>query len=73
MCSVLEAIGYTQSYSVASIYIYFKDNVRIILSIFVNGITFASKSEAAIGQTIKDLSQHFILEIAKRKNGQTGV
>jgi len=38
MRCVLEAIGYTQSYSDASIYIYFKDNVRIILPVFVDDI-----------------------------------
>ena len=38
MRSVLEAIGYTQSYLDASIYIYFKDNVRIILPVFVDDI-----------------------------------
>ena len=41
MRSVLEAIGYTQSYSDASIYIYFKDNVRIILPVFVDDMTFS--------------------------------
>ena len=43
MRSVLEAIGYTQCYSDASIYIYVKDNVRIILPVFVDDMTFASK------------------------------
>ena len=61
MRSVLEAIGYTQSYSDASIYIYFKDNVRIILPVFVDDMTFASKCPAAIDKTIKELSQHFKL------------
>ena len=61
MRSVLEAIGYIQSYSDASIYIYFKDNVRIILPVFVNDMTFASKCPAAIDRTIKELSQHFKL------------
>jgi hypothetical protein len=55
MRSLLEAIGYTQSYSDASIYIYFKDNVRIILPVFVDDMTFASKSAAAIDKTIKEL------------------
>jgi len=48
MRSVLKAIGYTQTYSDASIYIYFKDNVKIILPVFVDDMTFALKSEAAI-------------------------
>jgi len=53
MRSMLEAIGYTQSYSNASIYIYFKDNVRIILPVFMNDIIFGSKSAASIDQTIR--------------------
>src|SRR5882757_8099098 len=61
MRSVLESIGYTHFYSDASIYIYIKDDVRIILPVFVDDMTFASKSAAAIDQTIKDLSQHFKL------------
>ena len=38
MRSVLESIGYTQSYSDASIYIYVKDNVRITLPVFVDSL-----------------------------------
>ena len=38
MRSVLEAIGYTQSYSDAFIYISFKDNVRIILPVFMDDV-----------------------------------
>ena len=56
MRSVLEAIGYTQSYSDASNYIYFKHNVTIILPVFVDDMTFASKCPAAIDRTIKELS-----------------
>ena len=41
-------------FRLASIYIYFKDNVRIILPVFVDDMTFASKSEAAIDKTIKE-------------------
>ena len=52
MRSVLEAIGYTQSYLDASIYIYFKDNVRIILPVFVDDMTFASKYPAAIDKKL---------------------
>ena len=61
MKSVLKAIGYTQSYLDASIYIYFKDNIRIILPVFVDNMTLASKSEAVIDKTIKELSYHFKL------------
>jgi hypothetical protein len=61
MRSVLESLGFTQSYSDASIYIYVKDDVRVILPVFVDDMTFASRSAAAIDQIILDLSQHFKL------------
>lgn len=48
MWSVFETIGYSQFYSDAIIYIYFKNNIRIILSVFVHNITFVFKSAAAI-------------------------
>jgi len=50
MRSVLESLGFTQSYSDASIYIYVKDDVRVILPVFVDDMTFASKSASAIDQ-----------------------
>jgi len=61
MRSVLESLGFTQSYSDASIYIYVKADVRVILPVFVDDMTFASKSAAAIDQLILELSQHFKL------------
>jgi len=61
MRSVLESLGFTQSYSDASIYIYVKDDVRVILPVFVGDMTFASKSAAAIDRLILELSQHFKL------------
>ena len=62
MCSVLESLGFTQSYSDASIYIYVKADVRVILPVFVDEMTFASKSAAVIDQLILELSQHFKLQ-----------
>jgi hypothetical protein len=61
ICSVLESLGFTQAYSDASIYIYVKDDVRVILPVFVYNMTFASKSAAAINNIILELSQHFKL------------
>src|SRR5258708_798858 len=58
MRSVLESLGFTQSYSDASIYVYVKGEVHIILPVFVDDMTFASKSASAIDQIIADLSQH---------------
>ena len=52
---------FTQSYSDASIYIYVKADVQVILPVFVDDMTFASTSAAAIDQLIVELSQHFKL------------
>jgi len=48
MRSVLESLGFTQSYSDTSIYIYVKGDVQVILPVFVDDMTFPSKSAAAI-------------------------
>jgi hypothetical protein len=61
MRSVLESLGFTQSYSDASIYVYVKGDTRVILPVFVDDMTSASKSAAAIDQIILELSQHFKL------------
>jgi len=82
MCSVFEFLGFTQSYSDASIYIYVKDDV---LPVFVDDMTFASKSAATIDQLILELSQYFKLrdlgattqllgiKIEKRKVGEKNI
>jgi len=59
MHSVLESLDFRQIYSDASIYIYSKDGVTIILPVFVNDMTLASQSEPAIQSFIAQLSQHF--------------
>jgi hypothetical protein len=61
MRAVHEFLGFTQSYSDASIYVYVKGDTRVILPVFVDDMTFASKSAAAIDQIILELSQHFKL------------
>jgi hypothetical protein len=61
MRAVLESLGFTQSYSDASIYVYVKGDTRVILPVFVDDMTCASKSAAAIDQIILELSQHFKL------------
>jgi hypothetical protein len=63
MHSVLKSLGFTQSYSDASIYVYVKGDTQVILPIFVDDMTFASKSAEAIDQIILELSQHFKLHI----------
>ena len=59
MHSVLELLGFTQSYSDASIYIYSKDGVSVLLSVFVDDMTFASCCKDAIESLVHQLGQHF--------------
>ena len=59
MHSVLESLDFRQTYSDASIYIYAKDGITIILPVFIDDMTLASKSEPAIKSFIAQLSQHF--------------
>ena len=61
MHSVLEGLGFKQSYSDAFIYILSKGNVCIILPVFMDDMTFASKSLSAIEDIISQLCQHFKL------------
>ena len=56
---MLESLDFRQAYSNASIYIYSKDGVTIILPVFVDDMTLASKSTPAIQSFIAQLSQHF--------------
>ena len=61
MRSVLKSLDFRQTYSDASIHIYSKDGVTIIPPIFIDDMTLASKSEAAILSFIMQLSQHFMI------------
>jgi len=56
---VLESLGFKQSYSDASIYIYCKDDITVILPVFVDDMTFASQSNEAMDSLISQLGQHF--------------
>jgi hypothetical protein len=61
MRAVLESLGFRQTYSDAAIYVYSRGNDHIILPVFVDDMTFASKSLTSINQIISQLSQHFKL------------
>lgn len=58
---VLVSMGFKRLESDRSVYIYVRDNVRIIIPVHVDDLTLASKSQAAIDQTIDELSKHFKL------------
>ena len=61
MRSVLESLGFKQSYSDAAIYVMSKGDLRIILPVFVDDMTFVSQSLPAIEDIIAQLRQHFKL------------
>lgn len=58
---VLTSMGFRRLDSDRSVYIYSKDEIRIIIPVHVDDLTLASKSQAAIDQTVADLSKHFKL------------
>ncbi len=59
--SVLTLIGFKRLESDRSIYLYVRDDVRIIMPIHVDDLTLASSSQSVIDQVIKELAQHFKL------------
>jgi hypothetical protein len=59
--SVLEAIGYSRLRSDNSIYIYSKGDIKVIVPVFIDGITLVSKSESAMASAVTELSKHFKL------------
>ena len=61
MQTALESMGFKQTYSDAALYIFVRGNVRIILPVFVDNMTFALKSLPAIKEAITDLHGHFKL------------
>jgi hypothetical protein len=59
--SVLLSMGFTRIKADAAIYVYSKDNVKIIVPIFIDDITFAGNSKTQIDSCVQDLSKHFKL------------
>ena len=57
---VLVKLGFKKTYSDASLYIY--DLSKSILPVFVNDITFASKSQEALDNFVIELAKHFKLK-----------
>ena len=58
---VLVKLGFKKTYSDASLYIYDRDNIKIILPVFVDDITLASKSQEALDNFVIELAKHFKL------------
>jgi len=59
--TTLCAMGFKRLKSDRSIYLYACGDVRIFVPIIVDDITLASKSTAALDETVKELSSHFEL------------
>ena len=58
---VLVDLGFKRTYSDASLYIYDRDNIKVIMPVFVDDITLASKSGNAIDDFVIELGKHFKL------------
>jgi hypothetical protein len=59
--SVLLELGFSRLQSDRSVYIYTKGEVRIIMPVYIDDITLASKNTTLLDQTVLDLSKHFKL------------
>jgi len=58
---VLITLGFKKTYSDASLYIYDRDDIKIIMPVFVDDITLASKSQGALDNFVVELGKHFKL------------
>ena len=59
--SVLQSLGFTKVKCDHSIWVYQKGEVKIIIPVFVDDMTIACKSKAAIQQFKEDLKKHFTI------------
>ena len=55
-------IGFNCVQSDHGLYIYLRDDVRLLMPVFVDDITLACKDGAKIDSVIQELSQHFKLQ-----------
>ena len=54
-------MGFKHVLSDNSIYIYSRNQVKLIVPIFIDNITLVSKDDAAMDSTVQELSKHFKL------------
>ncbi|RXW16890.1 hypothetical protein EST38_g8967 [Candolleomyces aberdarensis] len=59
--SVLLELGFTRLQADRLVYIYAKGKVCIIMPVYIDSITLASKNNTLLDQTVLDLSKHFKL------------
>ena len=61
MREILEAMGFTMTYSDHSVYIYTKGDVKVIMPVYIDDITIASTSPEAVDSVVEELKKHFKL------------
>jgi len=54
-------LKFTRTYLDASLYIYTCNNIQIIMLVFVDNMTLASKSKTALDNFVIELGKHFKL------------
>ena len=59
--SAMNDLGFIKAYSDPSLYIYDRDNVKVIVPVFVDDITLASKSDEALDKFVAELGTYFKL------------
>ena len=52
-------MGFKRVLSDNSIYIYSRNQVKLIVPIFIDDITLVSKDDAAMDSTVQELSKHY--------------
>ena len=57
----MKELGFTKAYSDPSLYIYDKDNIKVIVPVFVDDITLASASNEALNKFVVELATYFKL------------
>ena len=61
LAKALLSMGFVKTYSDASLYIFDQDGIKVIVPVFVDDITLASKSASKLDYFVTELGKHFKL------------
>ena len=61
LAKVFISMGFHKTYSDASLYIFDQDDIKVIVPMFVDDITLASKSASKLDYFVTELGKHFKL------------
>jgi len=61
LAEVLSQMGFVKTYSDAALFIYDRDGIKVIVPVFVDDITFASKSVEILDSFVVEMSKYFKL------------